>query len=204
MTLTKKAFISLQISLFISLSSAFVLQAYAADEQDVVVEDLPELETEELPAMEGDGTESAFEKTLEHNFSPEDRARLRKALADYARNTDPEHVQIEKKRKVMKESLKERFAQCNSDLDDSLDRQEVTGCLPQIARHFRAVDVDEDAVITLEELELAQAKWTERHKAAEARVEAQRIKEAEAEIKEKGKSKNNKREASSKKGKRPS
>jgi Ca2+-binding EF-hand superfamily protein len=194
MTLSTKAFISLPISLLISLSGAFVLQAYADEEQALIVEDVPVIE---------DDTESAFEKTLEYNFSPDDRARLRKALADYAKSTDPEHVQIERKRKAMKESLKERFAQCNTDLDDSLDRQEVTDCLPQIARHFRAVDVDEDAVITLEELELAQAKWTERHKAAEARVEAQRIKEAEAEIKEKSKSKNNKREASSK-GRRPS
>jgi hypothetical protein len=194
MTLSTKVLISLPVSLLISLSGTFVLQAYADEEQVLIVEDLPVIE---------DDTESAFEKTLEYNFSPEDRARLRKALADYAKSTDPEHVQIERKRKVMKESLKERFAQCNTDLDDSLDRQEVTDCLPQIARHFRAVDVDEDAVITLEELELAQAKWTERHKAAEARVEAQRIKEAEAEIKEKSKSKNNKREASSN-GKRPS
>lgn len=126
---------------------------------------------------------SGLEETLEYNFSPVDRARLRKALADYARNNDPEHIQIERRRAKMKASLKERFIGCNHDLDDSLDRQEVTECLPQIARHFNDVDVDEDNVITFEELELAQAKWTERHKAAEAKLEAQRIKEAEAKIK---------------------
>ncbi len=126
---------------------------------------------------------NGLEKTLEYNFSPVDRARLRKALSDYSRNNDPEHIQIELRRKAMKASLNERFMRCNHDLDDSLDRQEVTECLPQIARHFNEVDVDEDNVITFEELELAQAKWTERHKAAEAKLEAQRIKEAEAQIK---------------------
>ena len=146
---------------------------------------------------------SGLKQVLEYNFSPEDRARLRKALADYARNNDPEHIQIERRRKVMKASLKQRFTQCNNDLDDSLDRQEVTDCLPQIARHFGAVDVDEDNVITFEELELAQAKWRERHKAADAKLEAQRIKEAEARIKDKA-SKPKKSKQAAHKDRRPS
>lgn len=140
-----------------------------------------------------------LEKTLEQNFSPEDRARLRKALADYAKNTDPEHSQIEIKRKAMKESVAKRFNDCNKDNDDSLDREETTQCLPQIARHFNYVDVDEDGVITLEELELAQSKSIERQKAAEARLEAQRIKEAEEEIKNKSKAKDNKQAANGRK-----
>ncbi len=186
MTLSIKTYIFLQISVLIALSSTFAFKAYADDNQGVVAEDQTAKEKE---------VAAAIEKTLEYNFSPDDRARLRKALADYARNTDPEHVQIEKKRKAMKASLAARFAQCNNDLDDSLDRQEVTECLPQVARHFNTVDIDKDHVITLEELALAQAKWTERHKAAEARVEAQRIKAAEAKIKKKSKSKNNKSQA---------
>ncbi|MES2547322.1 MAG: hypothetical protein V4575_06410 [Pseudomonadota bacterium] len=136
--------------------------------------------------------ESGLEKTLEHNFSPDDRARLRKALADYAKSTDPEHAQIEQKRKAMKESVQIRFNDCNKDNDDSIDREEATLCLPQIARHFNFVDVDENNVITLEELELAQAKSIERQKAAEAKMEAQKILDAEAEIKSKGKSRANK------------
>lgn len=136
--------------------------------------------------------ESGLEKTLEHNFSPDDRARLRKALADYAKSTDPEHAQIEQKRKAMKESVQIRFNDCNKDNDDSIDREEATLCLPQIARHFNFVDVDENNVITLEELELAQAKSIERQKAAEAKMEAQKIIDAEAEIKNKVKSRTNK------------
>jgi hypothetical protein len=134
-----------------------------------------------------EGEQSGLEQTLEQNFSPEDRAALRKALADYSKTTDPEHVQIELKRKAMKESVEARFNGCNKDNDDSLDREEVTACLPQIARHFSYVDVDEDEVITLEELELAQAKSIERQKAAEAKLEAQKILEAEAAIKSKAK-----------------
>lgn len=126
-----------------------------------------------------------LEKTLEYNFSPVDRARLRKALTDYAKNNDPEHIKIKRQRQLMRDNLKEQFIRCNHDLDDSLDHQEVTECLPQIARHFNAVDIDEDKVITFEELELAQTKWRERRRAAEAALELQRIKEVEAEIKKK-------------------
>ena len=149
-----------------------------------------------------EGDSAAFEQTLEYNFSPDDRARLRKALADYAKSTDPEHDQIEQKRKEMKESVKARFSGCDKDSDDSLDREETTECLPQIARHFNNVDVDEDGLITLEELELAQAKQIEHQKAAEAKMEAQKIQEAEAAIKNKSKTKINKQAANTRK--RPS
>lgn len=149
-----------------------------------------------------EANDSGLEKTLEHNFSPDDRARLRKALADYARSTDPEHTQIELKRKAMQESIEKRFNECNKDNDDSLDREEATLCLPQIARHFSYVDVDEDGVITLEELQLAQAKLIERQKSAEARMEAQKIQDAETAIKEKSKAKENKQAANVRK--RPS
>ena len=132
------------------------------------------------------------EQTLDYNFSPEDRARLRKALADYSKSTDPEHHQIELRRKAMKESVEERFNGCDKDNDESIDREEATLCLPQIARRFSTVDIDEDGVITLEELELAQAKSIARQKATEAKIEAQKIQEAETEIKNKGKLKGNK------------
>lgn len=137
------------------------------------------------PQQATDNDVEGLEQTLEHNFSPEDRARLRKALADYAKNTDPEHEKMEAKRRAMKANIAERFNQCNDDNDDSLDRYETTKCLPQVARHFNYVDVDQDNVITLEELELAHAKSIKRKKEAEAKIEAKRIAEAEARIKAK-------------------
>lgn len=164
----------------------------------VLAEDKISVPTDEKTFLES-VDESGVEKTLEYNFSPDDRARLRKALSDYAKSTDPEHAQIEQKRKAMKESVQTRFNDCNKDNDDSIDREEATLCLPQIARHFNYVDVDENNVITLEELELAQAKSIERQKAAEAKMEAQKILDAEAEIKSKSKSKVNKEASNTRK-----
>jgi hypothetical protein len=112
-------------------------------------------------------------KTLEHNFSPEDRARLRKALSDYARSTDPDHQLMLQKRKAMHDSISQRFNECNRDNDDSLDREEATLCLPQVARHFSYVDLDNNGVITLDELENAYAKMVERQREAEEKSEAQ-------------------------------
>lgn len=169
--------------------------AFAADKNSLVTDELSK-----DSAVDTD--ENALEQTLEHNFSPDDRARLRKALADYAKSTDPEHNQIEQKRRAMKESVAARFNACDKDSDESLDRQETTECLPQVARHFSYVDVDEDELITLDELELAQAKSYERQKAAEAKMEAQKILEAEAAIKNKSKTKINKQAANIRK--RPS
>lgn len=183
--LLMKDFFSLQkpLPLLLLVGMSIVLPVYAGGKNAFVAEEKQVVD---------DNNEAGLEQTIEYNFSPEDRARLRKALSDYAKNTDPEHVQIEQRRKAMRESVEARFDQCNHDADESLDREETTECLPQIARHFSYVDVDEDGVITLEELELAQAKLDERQKAAEAKLEAQRIKAAEAEIKSKGKAKINK------------
>ena len=175
------------------LSIAVSTIVYAADRNSLVADELSK-------DSSLDNDENGVEQTLEHNFSPDDRARLRKALADYAKTTDPEHNQIEQKRKAMKESVAARFNACDKDSDESLDREETTECLPQVARHFSYVDVDEDELITLEELELAQAKSSERQKAAEAKMEAQKIQEAEAAIK--SKTKINKQAATSRK--RPS
>lgn len=123
-----------------------------------------------------DGTQ----QTLNLNFSPERREKLRKALDEYARSVDPDHEQIEERRRAMQESIKERFLNSDKDNDGSIDRQEATEFLPQIARHFSQVDTNQDEVITLDELEAAQARILERRKAAEAALEAQKVQEAEA------------------------
>ena len=176
-----------------AVAIGIVMPAFAGGKNNLIAEDKSVLE---------DADDGAMEQTLEHNFSPEDRARLRKALGDYTKSTDPEHNQIAQKRKAMQESVEKRFNDCNKDNDDSLDRDEATHCLPQVARHFSYVDIDEDEVITLEELQLAQVKQIERQKAAEAKMEAQKILEAEAAIKDKSKSKINKQAANVRK--RPS
>jgi hypothetical protein len=129
-----------------------------------------------------DNDDAGLGKTLEHNFSPEDRARLRKALSEYARNTDPDHQLMQQKRKAMHDSISQRFNECNRDNDETLDREEATLCLPQVARHFSYVDLDGDGVITLEELENAYAKMTERQREAESRTEAQQAAASDADM----------------------
>ncbi len=122
----------------------------------------------------GDG----MQQTLELNFSPENREKLRKALDDYARSIDQDHERIEESRRAMQESLEARFFDADNDGDGTIDRQEATEKLPQIARHFNQVDTNQDHVISLDELVDAQAKILERRKAAEAAIEAQKLQAA--------------------------
>ena len=136
-------------------------------------------DSDDIKRVAVDDTEGT-QQTLNLNFSPERRERLRKALDEYARSVDPDHEQIEERRRAMQESIKERFLASDKDNDGSIDRQEATESLPQIARHFSQVDTNQDDVITLDELEAAQARILERRKAAEAALEAQKVQEAEA------------------------
>ncbi|HSH87852.1 MAG: EF-hand domain-containing protein [Methylophilus sp.] len=140
-----------------------------------------------------DNEDAGLTQTLEHNFSPEDRARLRRALTEYARNTDPDHQLMLQKRKAMHDSISQRFNECNRDNDETLDREEATLCLPQVARHFSYVDLDGDGVITLDELENAYAKMVERQREAESKTEAQQSAATDADLdsKVKNKSKSN-------------
>lgn len=122
-----------------------------------------------------DTNHEGMQQTLELNFSPESREKLRKALDDYARSIDQDHDRIEERRRAMQESLEARFYDADNDADGTLDRQEATEKLPQIARHFSQVDTNQDNVISLSELEEAQARILERRRAAEASLEAQKL-----------------------------
>jgi len=139
-----------------------------------------------------------LQQTLNLNFSPEHREKLRKALDEYSRSVDPSHDQIEERRRAMQESIETRFFEADTDGDSTLDRQEATDKLPQIARHFNTVDTNQDNLISLGELVEAQARILERRKAADLALEQQRqqkLLEAEAgasaTTKPKGKQANN-------------
>jgi hypothetical protein len=133
----------------------------------------------------GDG----MQQTLNLNFSPENREKLRKALDDYAKSVDRDHNQIEERRRAMRASIEARFLDADSDGDGTIDRQEATEKLPQIARLFSQVDVNQDNVISLDELEQAQTRILERRRAAEAALEAEKL-QATAESSDSAKLKN--------------
>lgn len=115
-----------------------------------------------------------LQQTLNLNFSPEHREKLRKALDEYSRSIDPSHDQIEERRRDMQESIETRFFEADTDGDGTLDRQEATDKLPQIARHFNTVDTNQDNLISLGELVEAQARMLERRKSAELALEQQK------------------------------
>ena len=134
----------------------------------------------EKPVAEEEAAGEGMRQTLNLNFSPENREKLRKALDDYAKSVDQDHDRIEERRRAMQESIKARFLDADSDNDGTIDRQEATEKLPQIARLFSQVDINQDGVISLEELEEAQARTIERRKAAEAALEAQKTQASES------------------------
>lgn len=140
-------------------------------------------------AAEVEAGNDGTQQTLRLNFSPENRVKLRRALDDYARSADPEHKQIEERRRSMRDSIETRFLAIDKNNDGAIDRQEATESLPQVARHFNQVDTNQDGVITLDELVAAQSRRLEHIKASEALVEAQKLQDAETEAATKRKSK---------------
>ena len=122
-----------------------------------------------------------LQQTLNLNFSPEHRERLRKALDEYSRSIDPSHDQIEERRRAMQENIETRFFEADSDGNGTIDRQEATEKLPQIARHFSAVDTNQDNLISLGELVEAQARIMERRRAGELALEQQKLQKQQQE-----------------------
>lgn len=85
-------------------------------------------------------------------LSPEERARIRRALAAYAKSSGKESSLIEEKQREMLKGLESRFIACDEDNDNTLDLSETIKCLPQVARQFNRLDLDENEVISLDEL----------------------------------------------------
>ena len=144
-----------------------------------VTDDKPRRFADAEQLAEDDVKTEGLQQTLEINFSPERREKLRKALEEYARNVDPSHEKIEERRRLMRESIETRFFEADLNNDGTLDRQEVTFKLPQIARHFNSVDVNQDGLISLAELEDAQSRMIERRRAIEAAMEAEKLEKAQ-------------------------
>ena len=97
-----------------------------------------------------------------------DLDQIRDALAEYSKAEDKNNAIYEQKRRAMLDSVELRFLACDTDADDTLDVFEVTQCLPQVARMFRDVDIDNDNVITLDEIAIL-AKTFERNNKQESK-----------------------------------
>ncbi len=128
--------------------------------------------------VDEENTNEGLKQTLNLNFSPENREKLRRALDEYARSVDQNHLQIEESRRAMQESIERRFLDADIDGDGMLSRQEATEKLPQIARHFSQVDNNQDDAITIDELEEAQARIIERRRQAELALQAKNLQDA--------------------------
>ncbi|ROH88624.1 EF-hand domain-containing protein [Pseudomethylobacillus aquaticus] len=128
---------------------------------------------------------AVIKATLEQRVSMEELMRLRKDLDDYSRSIDPAHVQIEERRRVMRQRIQERFLGSDKDNDGSISREEATETMPQIARQFSVVDLNGDGVITLNELEQAQARALERQRAHLLKMQQEALLAAETERAEK-------------------
>jgi len=136
--------------------------------------------TVDKPVAEEEAAGEGMRQTLNLNFSPENREKLRKVLDEYAKSVDQDHDRIEERRRAMQESIEARFLDADNDNDGTIDRQEATEKLPQIARLFSQVDTNLDGVISLEELEEAQTRAMERRKAAELALDAQKLQATQA------------------------
>ena len=114
----------------------------------------------------------------------DDNIRLRRTLDEYSRTVDPAHVQIEERRRVMHQRIQERFSQADRDNDGGISLEEAYDSMPQLARHFGAVDLNSDHMITLEELEALQAKIAERQRMATLKVDTLETDNAKAKNKQ--------------------
>ncbi|MGB4813005.1 MAG: EF-hand domain-containing protein [Methylophilaceae bacterium] len=168
-----RKFIPCCISVIASLGIFACYEAASADKRLIVAGSA----VKQLTPVEIEGNEG-LSQTLNLNFSPENREKLRRALDEYAQSADENHLQVEESRRAMKESIEKRFLDADNDGDGSVDRQEATEKLPQVARLFSQVDTNHDEVITIDELEEALARNIERRKQADLAIREKKLEAA--------------------------
>ena len=103
---------------------------------------------------------------------------IHEALDEFTRFDTKINIIYEQKRREMLDSIETRFHACDPDNDNTLDVYETTVCLPQVARQFRQVDINNDNVISLDELSiLAKDFHSRKTKQNTANSENQQLKE---------------------------
>lgn len=86
------------------------------------------------------------------------------ALTEFSQSNSKNSIIYQQKLREMLDSVELRFLSCDMDNDQTLDVFETTQCLPQVARQFRKVDIDNDNVITLDEISIMARKFAEKRK----------------------------------------
>ncbi len=151
--------------LVMCMLSGFPCLLTAAPQEEAITD---EAEDAVAPAAE---TSSPIQN-LDEGISMEERMQLRRDLVQYSRAVDPSHIQIEERRRLMRKRIQERFLGSDKDNDGTISREEAAETLPQIFRHFSQVDINDDGVVSVGELEAAQARAIERRRVADEKIEA--------------------------------
>lgn len=129
------------------------------------------------PAVESNSQDDPIQN-LDEGISVEERMQLRRDLVEYSRAVDPSHIQIEERRQLMRKRIQERFLGSDKDNDGTISREEAAETLPQIFRHFSQVDLNADGVVSMSELEAAQARAVARQQAATAKEDTTKQEDA--------------------------
>ena len=122
----------------------------------------------------------------------EDIIDLHQALSEYSKLDQKNNAIYEQKRREMLDSVEQRFYACDTDSDDTLDVFETTQCLPQVARQFRRVDVDNDNVITLDEISMLAKEYEHKHHGNNKSIAKSDKEESSASLENKSKIKSSK------------
>ena len=122
----------------------------------------------------------------------EDIIDLHQALSDYSKLDQKNNAIYEQKRREMLDSVEQRFYACDTDSDDTLDVFETTQCLPQVARQFRRVDIDNDNVITLDEISMLAKEYEHKYPNKNRSIAKSAQEESSASLENKSKIKSSK------------
>ena len=116
------------------------------------------------------GTAFSEVKTSQQINIEEETAELQQihdALTEFSQSDAKNSIIYQQKLREMLDSVEVRFHACDPDNDDTLDVYETTQCLPQVARQFQKVDINNDNVISLDELSILARNFVEKRKATE-------------------------------------
>ncbi len=106
-------------------------------------------------------TGSIYGQRLQQQIGPEERFRMHRELNEDSGKAYPDQEQIESRRQMMRERMRERLNRADSNGDGAISRSEADRSMPGVARHFEQIDIDGDGTITRDEMRDAREKMRE-------------------------------------------